>query len=295
MNVGSAKSSDRRKPPATQTDCASAFQVIGLQCVAAIKTHHTGACAGEVEAVHQIRIAITRLRAAVLFFKPIVVDAAWLRLKKEIAWLNGPLGAARDSDVMLEHARRKPYRAWTGRRIGEGMERLQARQHRRLVRALGSARTLRLMESMVKWLRQGRWLKRLARDDTAEDLQAYCTHRLEHWRKRLVRHGRRLNKLDTTALHEVRIKAKRLRYMLEALRETGVLAKRSGFKRMHRPAKQLQRALGDLRDLTRFAELARPRGGKRNEQYPPFYHRRLDALLAAAIAARLDLKRVPAR
>lgn len=295
MRVRPATSSNRRKPPATQSDCASAFQAIGLQCVTAIKAYHTGACSGDVEAVHQIRIAITRLRAAVLFFKPFVVDAAWLRLKKEIAWLNGPLGAARDSDVMLEYARRKQYRAWTGRLMGEGMERQQTRHRRRMVRALRSARTLRLMAAMAKWLRQGRWLKRLEQDDPVADLKGYCARRLEHWRRRLVRNGRHLDKLDTTALHEVRIRAKRLRYMLEALREAEGLSKRSGLKRMHRPAKQLQRALGDWRDLTHFAELARPQGGKRSEQYPPGYHRRLDALLAAAIAARLDLKRVPAR
>jgi CHAD domain-containing protein len=295
MRVRSATSSNRRKSRAAQPDCASAFQSIGLHCVTAIKAHHTGACSGDAEAVHQIRIAITRLRAAVLFFKPIVADAQWSRLKRDIAWLNGPLGAARDSDVMLEYARRKSYRAWTGRLVGEGMERLQTRQHRRLVRALRSARTLRLMTAMAKWLRQGRWLKRFQQDDAAEALPVYCARRLEHWRRRLVRHGRNLEKLGTSALHEVRIKAKRLRYMLEALRETGVLPKQGGFRRLQRPARQLQRALGDLRDLTRFAELARPRGGKRSKRYPPAYRRRLDELFAAAVAARLELKRVPAR
>lgn len=295
MNARAAAPSNRLKSPPTRTDCASVFQAIGLQSVAAIKAHHPGACAGDVEAVHQIRIAITRLRAAVLFFKPIVVDAQWSRLKQDIAWLNGPLGAARDGDVMLEYARRKQHRAWTGRLIGEGMERLQTRQRRRLVRTLRSARTLRLMAAMAKWLRRGRWLRRFQQDDTVEDLQGYCVRRLEHWRRRLVRHGRRLHKLGTSALHDVRIKAKRLRYMLEALRETEVISKRSGLKRMHRPAKQLQSALGDLRDLTRFAELARPSSGKRGERYPPGYHRRLNALLAAAIAARRDLKSVAAR
>jgi len=234
------------------------------------------------------------LRAAVSFFKPIVADAQWSRLKQEIAWLNGPLGAARDSDVMLEHARRKRYRAWAGRAIGEDIERQQAQNHRRLVRVLRSARTLRLMAAMSKWLSQGRWLKRTQNDQAAKDLQGYCARKLAHWRKRLVRAGRHLNKLDTTALHDVRIKAKRLRYMLEALRETQALSKRGQFRQMHPPARQLQRALGDLRDLTRFADLARLQGGKRSERYPPGYHQRSDKLLKAAIAAGLVLKRVAA-
>ena len=112
-------SSRRKAAAAAALDCATAFQKIALDCVAAIKAHHTSACAGDAEAVHQIRVAITRLRAAVAFFAPIVVDAEWLRLKKEIAWLNGPLGAARDSDVVVEYARRKRYRAWAQRMIGE--------------------------------------------------------------------------------------------------------------------------------------------------------------------------------
>lgn len=293
MNVRSAASSHRRRSPSA-TDCASVFQMIGLQCVAAIKAHRGGACEGEVEAVHQIRIAITRLRAAVLFFKPIVADTQWLRLKKEIAWLNGPLGAARDSDVMLEYARRKRYRAWAGRLIGEGLEQQQARQHRRMVRALRSARTLGLVVAIVEWLRQGRWLKRFQQDDAAEGLKAYCARRLEHWRKRLVRNGRRLKRLDTAALHEVRIRAKRLRYMLESLRASKALSKRSEFTLMHRSARELQRTLGDLRDLVQFADLARSQAG-RSKRYPPGFGKRSDKLLDAAIEARLDLKRIPAR
>src|SRR6187551_3360093 len=136
----------RRRKAATKAalDCASLFQNIGLDSVAAIKAHHTNACAGDAEAVHQIRVAVTRLRAAVAFFAPIVVDAEWLRLKKEIAWLNGPLGAARDSDVVMEYARRKRYRVWAQRMIGERLDRRQMQDHRRLVRCLRSVRTQRL-------------------------------------------------------------------------------------------------------------------------------------------------------
>ena len=102
----------------TELDCATAFQKIALDCVAKVRLHHSSACAGDAEAVHQIRVAMTRLRAAVSFFAPITVDAEWQRLKKETAWLNGPLGAARDSDVIVEYASRERYRAWAQRVIG---------------------------------------------------------------------------------------------------------------------------------------------------------------------------------
>ena len=76
-------------------DCATAFRKMAQDCVAGVKAHHGSACAGDAEAVHRIRVAITRLRAAVSFFAPIAVDAEWLRLKREIAWLNVSLGAGR--------------------------------------------------------------------------------------------------------------------------------------------------------------------------------------------------------
>ena len=137
MATSATGTSSRRKVPAAASlDCATAFQTMTLGCVAAIKAHRSRACAGDAEAVHQIRVAITRLRAAVAFFASVVVDAEWLRLKKEIAWLNGPLGAARDYDVVMEYARRKRYRAWAQRMIGEQIDERQTQDHRRLVRCL---------------------------------------------------------------------------------------------------------------------------------------------------------------
>ena len=167
-------SSRRKAAEAAGLDCAAAFQKMALDCVAAIKAHHASACAGDAEAVHQIRVAITRLRAAVAFFAPIVVDAEWLRLKQEIAWLNGPLGAARDSDVVVEYARRKRYRAWAQAMIGEQLEQRQTQDHRRLVRCLRSARTQRLIAAMTPGSDKERGWCVTSGARTRKCLQPYC-------------------------------------------------------------------------------------------------------------------------
>ena len=275
-------------------DCATAFQKIARDCVTSIRAHQSSARAADAEAVHQIRVAITRLRAAVAFFAPIVVDAEWLRLKKEIAWLNGPLGAARDSDVVLEYARRKQYRAWARGTAGEQLGQRQIRDHRRLVRCLRSARTQRMVAAMAGWIRQGPWLARYKRRTDAEALPSYCTRELDRWHERLVRKGRRLKTLGASRRHRLRIKAKRLRYMLEALTETVALRGRDELHHRHRPAKRLQRALGDMRDLKRFADLAsgspQVENGKRGKKHPPGYRHRKEKLLGDAIAAHHDLK-----
>ena len=83
-----------------------------------------------------------------------------LRLKKEIAWLNISLGAARDGDVVVEIARGKRYRAWAQDAIGRQLDQCRKRDHRRLVRCLRAARFQRLIVSMTGWIRHGEWLAR---------------------------------------------------------------------------------------------------------------------------------------
>ncbi|SDO56053.1 CHAD domain-containing protein [Afipia sp. GAS231] len=291
-----AKASGRRKAVAVaRPDCATVFQKIAQDCVASIKAHHGSACAGDAEAVHLIRVAITRLRATVSFFAPIAADAEWLRLKQEIAWLNVSLGAARDSDVMVEYARRRRYRAWAGRVIGADLDRRRTQDHRRLVRCLRSARARRLIDALAVWTRQGPWLARweaAARRGDAEPLQAYCGRELNRWRERLIRKGKDLASLNTARRHHLRIRAKRFRYMLEALTDIVAMRSRAELRHMHRAAKRLQRTLGDLRDLRRFARLS-PSADKRAKR-PPGYRRQREKLGNAAAGAWRDLKQAGA-
>jgi CHAD domain-containing protein len=275
-------------------DCATAFQKVAQGCVAVIKAHHGSACAGDAEAVHRIRVAITRLRAAVSFFAPIAVDAEWLRLKEEIVWLNTSLGATRDSDVMVEYASRKRYQAWADRAIGERIRRRRGQDHRRLVRCLRSARTRRLIAALSVWIRQGPWLARweaAARRGDAEPLQAYCERELNRRREQLIRKGKHLPSLNATRRHRLRIRAKRFRYMLEALTDVVAVRARSEIRDLHGAAKRLQRTLGDLRDLKRFSGLSRSADKSR----PPGYRHQRDKLIGAAARAWRDLKQAGAR
>ena len=292
--AGRAKTSGRRRAiPVAGLNCAMAFQKVAQDCVAGIKAHHSSACAGGAEAVHGIRVAITRLRAAVSFFAPIAIDAEWLRLKQEIAWLNAALGAARDSDVMLEYADRRRYQAWARRVIGGRLRRRRAQDHRRLVRCLRSARARHLIEALSVWTRQESWLARweaAVRRGEAEPLRVYCGRELNRRRARLVRKGKHLSGLNAARRHRLRIRAKRFRYMLEALTDIVAVYGRAEARHAHSAAKRLQRTLGDLRDLKRFAGLA-PSAGKRR---PAGYRRQRDKLRRAAVKAWRDLQQASA-
>jgi CHAD domain-containing protein len=85
-----------------QMTTAAAFQAIGRGCL-----HHLMAneavlrARRDPDAVHQMRVAMRRLRAAISLFGEVVADDARDPLKDELRWISGKLGEARDLDVFL--------------------------------------------------------------------------------------------------------------------------------------------------------------------------------------------------
>ncbi len=137
--------------------------------------------------------------------------------------------------------------------------------------------------AVSRWQRNGRGKR-------ARPLKAYSARELNRWHLRLIRKGRNLGTLDALRRHRLRIRAKRFRYMLEALTDLVPLRGRDGFRHVHQPAKRLQRVLGDLRDLERLARLGvSARGGSRPRK-PPDYRWHRKKLLRAAVEAYRSLK-----
>jgi CHAD domain-containing protein len=280
---------------AARLDCATAFQRIALDCVANIRAHHRGACAGDAEAVHQMRVAITRLRAAVSFFGPMAADEVWRRLKRELEWLNAPLGAARDSDVDLDYIRSERYRPWTSHAGVRALDERRLLVHRHLVRSLRSDRFQRLDRELVRWIEGGPWRVRSKPSAGARrtaPLDVYSERKLERWRERLIRKGSHLATTDAAHRHRLRIRAKRYRYMLEMLAGMLPPRKRPKVRRAQKIAKRLQGSLGDLRDLKRFGRVIVGLSGKRNSSRPPEYRKYRKQLLSDAVAACRGLKKI---
>lgn len=270
-----------RAPGAGPSGCEAAFRAIAAEALAAIAARQAKAAAGDAEAVHQLRMALTRLRAARSFFAAMVRDDRWRALKPELAWLNRRLGAVRDRDVMRNFARRKAYREWA-EKAGIAGHLAGARHRRRLAKALRSGRYRRLMAALAQWSEAGPWRSRTdvrSRRRRAAPLRSYAGRALRSWRKRIVRMGRDIETLDADARHEVRIEAKRYRYMLEALAGLEP-AQADEWRESGRRARRVQRALGELRDLQCFRKL----GGK-HARRPPGYRRSKKRLLRQAGAA----------
>src|SRR5215475_1413081 len=82
--------------------CDTAFRIVARRHLGALKANHEATCNGDPEALHQMRIALTHLRTAILFFSPMVHDEVRDEVRDELKWLNSELGAVRDLDVAVD-------------------------------------------------------------------------------------------------------------------------------------------------------------------------------------------------
>ncbi len=234
-------------------DCQAAFQSIAKSCIDLIQDHRKAAIAADPEAIHSMRIELTRLRAAVLFFSPMTEDDAWPGINKELRWLNSALGKARDHDVTANYAQRRRYRRWAKNSRREIL-RAERKVDRRLSKKLDSDRYVRLIATVNHWIVGGPWLH-TSRSIRSERVEAYAKARLQAWREMISREGRHLRVLHRKQLHRLRIQCKRYRYVLAGLCNLGVTIARQDLT-FADIAKRVHRALGDLRDLKRLRRVA---------------------------------------
>ena len=85
--------------------CDTAFRIVARRHLGALNANHQATCNGDPEALHQMRIALTHLRSAILFFSPMVHDEVRDEIRDELRWLNSELGAVRDLDVAVDRVK----------------------------------------------------------------------------------------------------------------------------------------------------------------------------------------------
>lgn len=89
--------------PLTATDTpVAAFRTIALACLDHLQRNHAGAIdSDDPEYIHQMRVAVRRLRAALRLFRPLLPAGFVPHLLPALRDLMRTLGAARDYDVLL--------------------------------------------------------------------------------------------------------------------------------------------------------------------------------------------------
>jgi inorganic triphosphatase YgiF len=81
---------------------AAAVKLIGASCLQHLMANEAIVRrTREADAVHQMRVALRRLRAAITLFKAVVEDERRDSIKAELKWMANVLGEARDLDVYI--------------------------------------------------------------------------------------------------------------------------------------------------------------------------------------------------
>jgi CHAD domain-containing protein len=280
-NAGGGPAQPRLNP---MMACDTAFRVVARRYLGDLTANHQATCDGDPGALHQMRIALTRLRTAILFFSPMVADNQRTQTRDELKWLNARLGTVRDLDVAIERlkaidkqAPQAPpnYQAWTAKR---------ADSHRALARALSSARYRRLIKSTSDWIENGPWStarRKQAAKQRACPIAAYSADKLSRWQRRLLKKSRKLLKMDAEERHRLRLLNKKLSYSIEACEDLFSDKRFSSLQAGLRYLRKAQRTLGQLNDDAKSQSLAAG-GGHATLQFAPKREKRLLRTAAAA-------------
>lgn len=239
--------------------CDSAFRIVARRALAYLTANHEATCGGDATALHQMRVALTRLRTSISFFSPMVADAKRTQIRTELKWLHDHLGVVRDLDVMIERLKvidkSRPlaspdYRSWSGKR---------ADSHRHLARALRSARYRRLIQGTTAWVESGSWSVkkgRQAAQKRTSPLAAYSTDKLTGWQGKLLKKSRKLLKMSSKQRHRLRLRNKKLCYSIEFLEDLSSDKRFSRHRAALKHLRKAQKSLGQLNDDARGQSLA---------------------------------------
>jgi CHAD domain-containing protein len=191
------------------------------------------------EDLHDLRVAVRRLRALLRAADPLLVPEWSGRLRDELKWLGNELGPGRDLDVLLERLRGEAAGLDEDEAaFAEVLRRLEsdlAEARGRVLAALGSERYAELLESLAA----------AAAAPHARELDVPLDELAGREFKRLSKEVDGLgDDPSDEALHRVRIKGKRARYAAELAEP--VVGKRA--KQFIRSAKSFQDVVGEHQD-----------------------------------------------
>jgi CHAD domain-containing protein len=250
-------------PPATSPVPLALAQVAHLRAqleprIAALRGHAGWEQAEDpTEALRQLRVATRRLRAFMRLFAPMLGKKRSERLVRQLRSITRGIGPLREWAVSIEalrseHATAEPLlRAALEHMIAWAEER-RSRALRRARKALCHVDILALSDGLDAEL--DRACGRMLRLDEQLAAEAWTLVQPEIERA-FDGMPQPEHEDEIEALHAVRTRAKQVRYVLELLQPTLGQA----YGTLRRPAKTIQRALGEHHDWAVLAELLRER------------------------------------
>ncbi|WAH98109.1 CYTH and CHAD domain-containing protein [Arthrobacter sp. MMS18-M83] len=270
-------------PKPTRKGPASAVLMAYMHALLqALKTHDPGVREDLPDAVHQLRVAARSMRSALATYGKLTDLTVARSLREELKWLAGAVGAARDTEVILQRLRDMIGAEPTELLVGPVQQRIEehlgARHHDARaagLAALDSDRYFRLLDSLDSFVTNPPLSDRARKPagKCVADRVAADRSRLKHAVDAVD--GAQEGAPADAALHEVRKSAKRLRYAAEAA--AAIHGKRA--RRLARAAEHVQQVLGEHQDSLVTREVLRDLGATApSEGANGFSYGRLHAL-----------------
>ncbi len=232
---------------------SQAFQSVMISCLRHLMANEAAFWqAGSPETIHQARVAMRRMRAAMQAFRKYTRDEMHDRLRAELRDLAGELGAARSIDVYIadfltpeaEEQSDPEYR-----NLLAEYEKKRERAYQSAADMLGSPRYRHAILTIAEWITCGNWLEKLP--DNIPLLGGYAERALGRSWKKVRKQARYLETVTEEQRHDLRIAIKKLRYGCEFfsfLFPEGADASEGGVKRKHELRKRIVRHLVSLQD-----------------------------------------------
>ena len=234
-----------------------AFTLIGRACLRHLVANEPATKIRDAEGLHQMRVALRRLRAAISVFSDMLRDDRIDTIKSELRWLAREFGPARDLDTLFIEVL-KPLRKQHANEpgfvsISKMFARKRLKSHRQAQEAVQSARFRTLVLDTAEWVEAGPWSRSedpLMRASREMPIEIYAANQLSRRRKKITRRGAKIGNLSPEQLHRLRIQGKKARYAAEffsSVYQGKKSAKRS--RNIISSLMQMQNCLGGINDV----------------------------------------------
>ncbi len=234
----------------------------GFQAIARSALRHFSGNADAIrnldpQGVHQMRVGLRRLRAAISLFSGALSNARTRRIKAELKWLTNELAPARELDVFLEKKISLVAREIIPRRGGKAMAKQfadkRAEALERARKAVNSPRSRALLVDVLEWIeaQHGRT------DATNRGLGEFAAKELDRRIGKARKDAANLQEMTTQERHKLRIRIKKIRYAAEFF-ESLFRSKRTqrALARLSKRSERIQDALGSLNDFIADRKMA---------------------------------------
>ncbi|WP_314961185.1 CHAD domain-containing protein [Bradyrhizobium cosmicum] len=212
------------------------------------------------EGVHQLRVALRRLRSALDLMRSVGALDNLDALRLEAKWLAQDLSAARDWDVFQLETLPTIARACPSIAGFDALGRVAAEcrsdAYRKAHHALADRRCAVFLINLGGWIETRGWRNHIAAEDLGRLIEPavnFAQRTLSEQHAKVLKRGRRFKSLSVEELHRVRLATKRLRYLGEFL--LPLFADRKSARKFSRRLAGLQEELGAFNDMAVTAPL----------------------------------------